>query len=41
MDNEEVFEELRFGGGDGSLNYYLYNWGCPEMKSSEVGLILH
>lgn len=41
MDNEEVFEDLKFGGGDGALNYYLYNWGCKEMDSSDVGLILH
>lgn len=41
MENAEFFEELKFGGGDGSLNYYLYNWGCKGMESSDVGLILH
>jgi len=41
MDNEEIFEKLRFGAGDGTLNYYLYNWGCPKMEDRDVALVLH
>ncbi|KXS18008.1 N-myristoyl transferase [Gonapodya prolifera JEL478] len=26
MENETFMEELKFGKGDGELNYYLYNW---------------
>ncbi|KAJ3554472.1 hypothetical protein NM688_g3090 [Phlebia brevispora] len=26
MDNVEFISDLKFGGGDGLLNYYLYNW---------------
>lgn len=40
MENISVFEELKFGMGDGFLQYYLYNWKCPEMKADQVGLIL-
>ncbi|CEF67414.1 Glycylpeptide N-tetradecanoyltransferase 2 [Strongyloides ratti] len=41
MDNsEDVLKELKFGIGDGNLHYYLYNWKCPEMPSSKVGLVL-
>uniref|UniRef100_A0A0K0G132 Glycylpeptide N-tetradecanoyltransferase n=1 Tax=Strongyloides venezuelensis TaxID=75913 RepID=A0A0K0G132_STRVS len=38
--NEEILKELKFGIGDGNLHYYLYNWKCPEMPSSKVGLVL-
>ena len=31
---------LKFGEGDGSLNYYLYNWRCPELSKEELGLVL-
>lgn len=40
MQNDEFFKELKFGPGDGYLQYYLYNWKCPQMKPQEVGLVL-
>ena len=40
MQNETVLEELKFGIGDGTLNYYIYNWSCPEMIANQVGLVL-
>jgi glycylpeptide N-tetradecanoyltransferase len=40
MQNEEFFKELKFGPGDGHLQYYLYNWKCPQMKPQQVGLVL-
>jgi len=40
MENEEVLGELKFGVGDGNLNYYLYNWCCPTLKSEDVGIVL-
>jgi len=40
MDNGEVLNELKFGIGDGNLNYYLYNWCCPTLKSEDVGIVL-
>ncbi len=40
MDNLQTFEELKFGIGDGTLQYYIYNWACPEMKAPQVGLVL-
>jgi glycylpeptide N-tetradecanoyltransferase len=40
MDNQEFLEELKFGIGDGTLQYYVYNWSCPEMPSNQVGIVL-
>jgi glycylpeptide N-tetradecanoyltransferase len=40
MDNAEIFEPLKFGIGDGLLQYYLYNWAMTPIKPNEVGLIL-
>jgi len=40
MENEEVLEELKFGIGDGNLNYYIYNWKCPTIPPQKVGLVL-
>ena len=34
-------QELKFGIGDGKLNYYLYNWRVQrEMAPQQVGLVL-
>merc|ERR1719167_1015118 len=30
MENSEFLEKLKFGIGDGNLQYYLYNWRCPR-----------
>ncbi|XP_041366435.1 glycylpeptide N-tetradecanoyltransferase 2-like [Gigantopelta aegis] len=40
MDNKEFLEKLKFGIGDGNLQYYLYNWKCPAMDPKRVGLVL-
>ena len=40
MENGEVLSELKFGIGDGNLNYYLYNWCCPTLKPEDVGIVL-
>ena len=40
MKNEEVFQELKFGMGDGNLHYYLYNWQLPALEPSDVGIVL-
>ncbi|VEU38730.1 unnamed protein product [Pseudo-nitzschia multistriata] len=40
MENEEFLTDLKFGIGDGNLQYYVYNWSSPSMKASEVGLVL-
>lgn len=40
MENSAVLRELKFGPGDGSLQYYLYNWQCPPVSSDAVGLVL-
>eukprot|EP00033_Pygsuia_biforma_P002499 GCRY01002769.1.p1 GENE.GCRY01002769.1~~GCRY01002769.1.p1 ORF type:complete len:506 (-),score=115.61 GCRY01002769.1:67-1473(-) len=40
MDNATVLEDLRFGKGDGTLQYYLYNWKCPMMTSENVGVVM-
>ena len=40
MENETFLEELKFGKGDGNLQYYVYNWSCPSMDSHNVGIVL-
>ncbi|ESO02891.1 hypothetical protein HELRODRAFT_100366 [Helobdella robusta] len=40
MDNKVFLDKLKFGAGDGNLQYYLYNWKCPEMPTEKVGLVL-
>eukprot|EP00750_Incisomonas_marina_P032070 INCI881.1.p1 GENE.INCI881.1~~INCI881.1.p1 ORF type:complete len:496 (-),score=99.42 INCI881.1:156-1643(-) len=40
LDNSEFLKPLKFGVGDGRLQYYLYNWKCPQMKPSEIGIVL-
>eukprot|EP00003_Mantamonas_plastica_P028799 TRINITY_DN668_c0_g2_i1.p1 TRINITY_DN668_c0_g2~~TRINITY_DN668_c0_g2_i1.p1 ORF type:complete len:416 (+),score=150.46 TRINITY_DN668_c0_g2_i1:690-1937(+) len=39
-DNQEMLKPLLFGKGDGTLQYYLYNWKCPLMQPEEMGLVL-
>ena len=40
MDNKSVFEELRFGVGNGSLYYYLYNWSTKKITPDRIGTVL-
>mmetsp|Transcript_37829 Transcript_37829/g.95078 ORF Transcript_37829/g.95078 Transcript_37829/m.95078 type:complete len:467 (+) Transcript_37829:53-1453(+) len=40
MDNSEFLEPLRFGAGDGHLQFYLYNWKCAPTTPPNVGLVL-
>lgn len=40
MENEPVFKPLKFGIGDGHLQYYLYNWQCPRMLPKQIGMVL-
>mgnify|MGYP002129332388 CR=1 FL=1 len=40
MDNGTIFSDLKFGMGDGNLQYYLYNWRCPSILPEEIGLVL-
>jgi len=40
MENTEILQDLKFGPGDGTLQYYLYNWRCKPMPASKMGLVL-
>lgn len=40
MENDKFLEDLKFGMGDGKLQYYVYNWLCPTMEHGDVGLVL-
>merc|ERR1712187_707751 len=40
MENESFLKELKFGIGDGFLQYYLYNWKCPKIEPCGIGLVL-
>lgn len=39
-ENGPIMEPLKFGQGDGYLQYYLYNWKCPAMTPEDIGLVL-
>lgn len=39
MENKTFLEKLKFGIGDGNLQYYLYNWKCPSMGSEKVNVL--
>ena len=38
--NEGFLKELKFGIGDGRLQYYIYNWRTAEVQPQQVGLVL-
>jgi len=40
FENETFMKPLKFGIGDGHLQYYLYNWKCSPMQPKDVGLVL-
>ena len=40
MEHKTTLEELKFGMGDGNLEYYLYNWCTNDIAPSNVGLVL-
>lgn len=40
MENSAFLQELKFGPGDGHLQYYVFNWKCPAMAPADVGLVL-
>lgn len=40
FENEKFLHELKFGIGDGHLQYYIYNWRCPAMRPDQTGLVL-
>lgn len=40
MENKEFLETLKFGIGDGNLQYYLYNWRCPPVAPNKVSFVL-
>ncbi len=41
LQNIDFLKDLKFGIGDGSLHYYLYNWRIStECTPQEVGFIL-
>lgn len=40
MENKNFLETLKFGIGDGNLQYYLYNWRCPPIPPNKIGLVL-
>lgn len=44
MDNGQFLDKgvdsLKFGIGDGYLQYYLYNWRCPQIEPKGLGIVL-
>jgi len=40
MENQSIVKDLKFGIGDGNLQYYIYNWNCPDIESQKIGLVM-
>ena len=41
MDNAQFLKDLKFGIGDGNLQYYLYNWRLHnKLEPGDIGLVL-
>ncbi|KAI8877033.1 N-myristoyl transferase [Backusella circina FSU 941] len=40
MDNALYVQQQKFGNGDGYLNFYMYNWRCPDVQQNKVGLVM-
>lgn len=40
MDNPVFLDELKFGRGDGTLHYYLYNFRARPVDGGKMGLVL-
>eukprot|EP00656_Telonema_subtile_P054245 TRINITY_DN805_c0_g1_i1.p1 TRINITY_DN805_c0_g1~~TRINITY_DN805_c0_g1_i1.p1 ORF type:complete len:437 (-),score=123.46 TRINITY_DN805_c0_g1_i1:184-1494(-) len=40
MDNREFIDKLKFGMGDGNLQYYLFNWRTNDITPDQTGLVL-
>ena len=41
MDNSQFLKDLKFGVGDGNLQYYLYNWRLQsKLEPGDIGLVL-
>lgn len=40
MDNALYVQQQKFGNGDGYLNFYMYNWKCPDITQNKVGLVM-
>lgn len=38
--HREFFKDLKFHIGDGTLNYYLYNWKCSPVSTEKNALVL-
>jgi len=41
MENMTFLQKELFGPGDGTLQYYVYNWRCPAMETKDIGIVLH
>jgi glycylpeptide N-tetradecanoyltransferase len=40
MENEEIFDALKFAKGDGVLHYYVYNWKSKPFPGKELAAVL-
>ncbi len=38
FDYKNIFNDLKFTEGNGYINYYLYNWKCPQITNNMLGL---
>ena len=39
-DNKEFMDKLKFKEGTLDLNFYLYNWACPNIDKKEMSFVI-
>jgi len=40
MDHDSFIKELKFQPGDGSLQYYVYNYAYPKINANQMGIVM-
>ncbi|KAI3651642.1 hypothetical protein MP228_002945 [Amoeboaphelidium protococcarum] len=40
MGRDEALENLKFAGGQGNLNFYLYNYKCPQISADKQAFMI-
>ena len=38
--NHMFLEKSQFLEGSGKLNFYLYNWMCPQLTKSDISIVM-
>jgi glycylpeptide N-tetradecanoyltransferase len=39
-DNDKFIDKLKFKEGNGELNFYFYNWKCPQIEQNDMAIVM-